>query len=527
MAKILAIDDSADNLIVISALLKNLIPDCEVLTAATGTEGLNKAAVFEPDAILLDIIMPEIDGYEICCSLKSNNVTRHIPIIMITAVETDTSSRIKGLECGADAFMTKPIDEAELVAQVKVALRIKKAEDQLRKEKDLLENLVLERTKSLRESERRFRSLVENVPVGISIVQNDMVVYQNPAQMAITGGFGKPFEIRKISLVHPDDYEKLHTYYQDVLTHKTSGQDITLRFYSHGKARNKKELKWVQCRADIVEYKDEKAVMFCMLDITKSKELERLVIIEDKMASLGRVAAGMAHEIRNPLSSINIYLSILDKSRCTIDDIDDETEETIAEALEKIGTASQKIESVIKRALDFSRPNIPKATLVNINECIQKTVDIAAISLRKAGIALNVNLQPDVPDCYMDSQTMMQVLLNLITNASEAMADIHTGKAIQIRSFRKKNVIGFSVADNGPGVPENIRNTVLEPFFTTKPNGSGIGLSFSHRIIADHGGRIEITESDGGGAKFSVRLPIKRDKESYNYEGKKTIVRRR
>lgn len=150
MPKILAIDDRLDNLISIKALLRNIIPECEVVTAQTGEEGIERAIKELPDTILLDINMSVMDGYEVCNKLKAESRTAHIPVIMITAVRTDSKSRIKGLECGADIFISKPIDADELASQVKVSLRIKKAEDKLRSEKDILEEMVQKRTERIK-----------------------------------------------------------------------------------------------------------------------------------------------------------------------------------------------------------------------------------------------------------------------------------------------------------------------------------------------------------------------------------------
>ena len=170
MPKVLAIDDQQDNLITISGLLENLIPDCTVITSDSGTEGIKKAEAEQPDTILLDVIMPELDGFEVCRRLKSNEKTKHIPVVMLTAIKTDAGSRVKGLDLGADAFLSKPIEEIELVAQIKVMLRIKTAEDQLRKEKALLEDIITDRKQTedeLRKREEKFRSLVGNIP-GVS-----------------------------------------------------------------------------------------------------------------------------------------------------------------------------------------------------------------------------------------------------------------------------------------------------------------------------------------------------------------------
>ncbi|SMC82081.1 His Kinase A (phospho-acceptor) domain-containing protein [Desulfocicer vacuolatum DSM 3385] len=157
MSKILAIDDKPDNLISISALLKIMLSNCEVITATSGPEGIFKAETLLPDTILLDIKMPDMDGYEVCRQLKKNDRTKHIPIIMISAIRTDSKDLAKGLETGADAYLAKPIDEYVLTAQVKTALRVKAAEDILRSQKQDLEKIVQERTAELLQSNRQLR----------------------------------------------------------------------------------------------------------------------------------------------------------------------------------------------------------------------------------------------------------------------------------------------------------------------------------------------------------------------------------
>jgi len=207
MAKILAIDDKKDNLTVLSATLKNLIPDCNVITAQSGPEGIEKAKIESPDTILLDIKMPGMDGYEVCQRLKDDESTQYIPVIMISAIKTESEDTVRGLGSGADAYLTKPIDEQVLIAQVKTALRMKTAEDTLRGQKDLLEELVRKRTakltnsnmllkremderkkaeEALRESEEKYRSLTNDVlgssVVGVFILDSDFrVVWVNQA----------------------------------------------------------------------------------------------------------------------------------------------------------------------------------------------------------------------------------------------------------------------------------------------------------------------------------------------------------
>ncbi len=188
MKKILAIDDQVDNLTVYEAVLANYYPDFKIIKAESGQEGINKAIEEQPDVILLDIIMPGMDGYETCFRLKAHSQVQHIPIILITAIKTDASSRVKGLEIGADAFLAKPIDPAEFAAQIRVMLRIKAAEDELRAEKKDLEILVAERTNELMESEYRFKQVAENANEWIwEFDKNGLYTYSSQAIESLLG----------------------------------------------------------------------------------------------------------------------------------------------------------------------------------------------------------------------------------------------------------------------------------------------------------------------------------------------------
>jgi len=356
---------------------------------------------------------------------------------------------------------------------------------------------------ALLKSEQRFRDLVENSLIGISIIQDNRIVYQNPEQEKLLGPLPRPIKLLDIESIHPDDIEKITSFYKNVASGKVQVQETDFRYYSIDESGNKLNMKWVHCLAKITNYMGKEAILMNILDLTRAKNLENLLRIQDKMTSLGRVAAGIAHEIRNPLSGINIYLKTLDKIASQYNN-----HEKVTQILSQLQSASNKIESVIKRVMDFSKPSEPKFTLMDINQPIKDALNLSSVTLRKSGIHFLTALSDDLPKCNADFHMIEQVILNLINNASEAMQNMDKDKKINISSFLENGVICIRICDSGPGVPEGITKNIFDPFYTTKSSGAGIGLSICHRIITDHGGSFHISNAVPRGAEFIIRIPL-------------------
>ena len=382
----------------------------------------------------------------------------------------------------------------------------------LKEERILLDTIaeragkIIERARAerfLQESEKRFRDLVENLLVGILIIQSDQMVYKNPELDSLLGPLPMEFTFAAYKNIHPADAEKVKQGFQNLSSGKSRKLDMEFRFYPEGKIDSRSNMKWVHCRASLIEYRKKEALLVNMMDVTRGKELERLLIVQDKMASLGRVAAGMAHEIRNPLSGINIYLNTLvklyDKG---------ESLEKVLGILNQLQAASGKIESVIRRVMDFSRPSAPRLVLTDINQPIEEAIKLTAVTLRKSGIKIDTALAQDLPTSLMDPHMIEEVIVNLITNAADAMKNLATGKRVRITSSVQNKQILVTVYDSGPGVPLGLRDKIFDPFYTTKPDSTGIGLSLCGRIIADHGGSISVHTSQWGGGEFVMRLPV-------------------
>ena len=363
--------------------------------------------------------------------------------------------------------------------------------------------------KALRESEERFRSLVGNSLVGIAIIQNDKFIYQNQIQQKIFGLLSDRTLFQSQKYIHPDDVEKVKAAYESVVSGKVETVEATFRFYPPGPKGSKSEMRWVQCRATIFKYYGQDGLLLNTIDITEAKQLEQQLIIRNKMLSLGRVAAGIAHEIRNPLTGINSYLYTL-ADLCRSEMFESEDIEMMQQIVEQIQVASNKIESVIRRVMDFSRPGAPKMVPSNLNESLEEAMKLSEVTLRKNNIKLEKALDKNLPQCYIDPHLIEQVMLNLITNAARAMENGHGNKMMEVKTYAKNNAVCIGVSDSGPGVSPKDRDKIFDPFFTTKEDGQGIGLNIAQRIIADHNGSISLNTGKWGGAEFKIELPVEK-----------------
>jgi PAS domain S-box-containing protein len=390
-------------------------------------------------------------------------------------------------------YDTRPLGEREKQLATDVAGLLARIIEQKRTEKTILEN------------ERSFRTLVENSPTGIFIVQNGQVVYENPEEKRLSGPLVHLFRDGDLSGIHPADMKKVEEGFKKIVAGEERNLDIDFRFLVTGPADTVPERKWVHCRASLIDYMGGEAILVNKLDVTRTKELEFLLRAEDKMASLGRVTSGIAHEIRNPLSGINIYLSNLERM---ISDDRDGSKEKAKEIIGQLRSASDRIESVIRRVMDFAKPREPKFAKISINQSVLNAVNFSSTTLRKAGVHLTMALAEDLPFCNADPHLMEQVILNLITNAKDAMRQAASEKVIRVTSAEQDGRIIVTVSDSGPGVPLHMRKRIFDPFYTTKDGGTGIGLSLCHRIIVDHGGTLTVDNKDSGGAEFKIELPL-------------------
>lgn len=349
-------------------------------------------------------------------------------------------------------------------------------------------------------TENRFRELVENSLAGILLIQNNAIIYRNPEQKKLFGPLPPHYQPDALLGVHPDDLAKVKSAYERVGCGEAASVDIDFRFFPQRQNDMAQAMKWVFCRASRIDYQGRETMLVSMLDITRNKELEQIIQAQDKMSSLGRVAAGIAHEIRNPLSGINIYLDTLAKIHARGENL-----EAVGEIITQAQAASRKIESVIRRVMDFSKPGQPRLVMADINQPVENALSLCAATMHRDGVKLEIELVCDLPRCPLDASLIEQVMLNLLTNAEEALHHAKT-KKISVRTSLEKEGVTIRVGDSGPGIPKGLRDKVFEPFYTTRSEGTGIGLSLCRRIINDHHGTLSIEESAMGGAEFVIVL---------------------
>jgi PAS domain S-box-containing protein len=500
-SKIFVIDD---DYIQIQLLTNILMPEnYDIIGYQDSHKGLEDAARSMPDLILLDLVMPQMDGFEICRRLKADAQTRDIPVIFVTATK-DQTTESEGFKLGAVDYITKPFNPVVIQARVRTHIELKQ-------HRDALEHLVQERTAERDKSQQQFQDLVEKSLVGIAIVQDEQVVYQNPELTRIVPELSEKIPNKDFAFIHPDHLPQLLNIYQSITDGQTSNVESDLRILSTGGTGRGKNYKWFNCRASAFNYQGREAILINVVDITHTKELEKLLLNRNKMASLGRIASGMAHEIRNPLTGITSYLYSLEQL-CESKTLLPKDIALMKEIVSQLKLASHKVDAVIKRVLDFSRPTAPRMVLIDINQCLSNVINLTAVTMRKAGINVNASLAKNLPQCHGDVGLIEQVFLNLTQNAARSLKNVSGSKQIAITSCTVDNQIQVAVSDSGTGVPEELKDRIFDPFFTTNPDGSGIGLSIAQRIVTDHNGSLTVTSGKLGGAHFTVTLPIEKRK---------------
>lgn len=433
-ANILVVDDTVDNVRVLSQMLAG--EGYKVLKALSGKMALMACQSNPPDLILLDVMMPEMDGYEVCSRLKAEDKTREIPVIFLSAL-SDVGDKVKAFEAGGVDYITKPFQDAEVFSRVKTHLKLSQLQVSLQEQNSLLEEEIKERQKAK-----------------------------------------EALEISK---------EKLE------------------------KALRELQIAQVQ------------------------------LVQNEKMAALGQLVAGIAHEINNPVSFIysNLgcasqyiedLLSLIELYRQgypqptaivkeTIDEIElDFLVEDLPSILEAMHRGADRIRAIVMSLKNFSRLDEAELKTVDIHEGIDST--LVVLQHRLEGIELIKNYG-DLPPINCYARQLNQVFLHLLNNAIDALSGVYKtmpekmpedfAPTIKVTTEKAdEDTVSIRIANNGPDISESVRSRLFDPFFTTKSVGKGTGLSLSicyQIIVQQHGGKIACCSQPEGGTEFVIALP--------------------
>ncbi len=250
---------------------------------------------------------------------------------------------------------------------------------------------------------------------------------------------------------------------------------------------------------------DLKAMMFVFRDITFFNRFKEEFRKNESLAQMTTMAAGVAHEIKNPLASISIYLQLMDKM------MEKNGSMTREEAKKYLDVVSEEVDRINKIAVDFLfavKPMKVNLAICNINDVVNKTVSVVEAELEQKGIALNLHLAVSLPKVLADCTLIQQSILNLINNAMQAMPEDRKDPTITVSTFMEDDMVKICVADNGCGMTEEQMSKIFEPYYTTKSSGTGLGLTVLFKIMKQHEGDVTVHSTPGKGSEFTLQIPV-------------------
>jgi len=298
---------------------------------------------------------------------------------------------------------------------------------------------------------------------------------------------------------HPDDRRTLTAAFDDVVAGRKTFSSVEVQV-------RHKEGNWRRLRCHFSPLCDEKGkiegVVISARDVTEVKRLEEQLIQAEKLAAMGQMLAGVAHELNNPLTAI-LGVSELLRDRQGVD-------ENTKRQLEMAHRQARRAARIVQNLLEFSRPASPQKKVLDLNSIVDRTIQLHEHSLKRNNIEVEFQPQPGLPPIVGDANQLIQVVLNLVSNAEQAIREVRPSGRIQVHVGKRGQLVFVNVKDDGVGIRPEALPKLFDPFFTTKRpgGGTGLGLSICMSIVREHGGDIEAESVAGGGALFSVTLPI-------------------
>lgn len=505
----------------------------QVKSVYDGISAVEAAQTLFPDIILLDVQMPGMTGFEVLKELREKPSTASIPTILITAMG-DLANVVQGLKLGADDYLRKPFQPQELLARAQSKMRARKLEETLQRRTQELEAL-------LRVSEELSQQLtMEDLLEFILFLTLDLLPGSSAAiyQLDEDGKNVKASCIKtkgdadikidfddKIVNDHLKNTSEALLWDENdpIISHYLNGMLLPLQYggsthglmiivdnavvYDESHLRLfsgvGKQATLALRNAELWEIQANYALHLEDMVSERTSELEsaqQMLVRSEKLASVGRLAASIAHEINNPLLPIQINLEHM------LEDIQD-GHPIASEEIERTQESVERIGRIVSRLLEFAGKGQSlgdKTQTVDINKILE-----GIISLNKKFFAqddIEIIYQPTtLPTIEGNKDQLEQVFMNIALNAKVAMKP---GGKLTIKTSTEKSKLHVAMTDTGHGIPENMIDTIFEPFVSTKEDGSGLGLFVSYGIINNHNGNIQVESELGKGTTFTVQLPI-------------------
>ncbi len=354
----------------------------------------------------------------------------------------------------------------------------------------------------IEESEKRYRALFERAGDAIFIIDAEgenrlRIAAANQAAAEMHGyTVAELLGLKITDLDTPEAAERAQQRVQRVLDGEWIHTEITHR-------RRDGSVFPVEISAGLLELSDHKYVLAFDRDISERKEAEEALQRVEQMRVVGELAAGLAHEIKNPLTGIKASMEVLSEEAVV--------PEEDRKILMKVVGEIKRIESLLKDLLNFARPPKPQFTTVNINRVLNTALTFSfqngSSSEKSRPVTVVKDLDEHLPELTADPQQLQQVFMNILLNAGDSMADGGTLTA-ETSYDKSRQSIRITISDTGKGIDEKEMDKIFQPFFTTKPKGTGLGLAITKRLIEQHGGTIKVHNNDGKGATFEISIPL-------------------
>ncbi len=508
--KLLLTDDEADIREVVSLTL--LDAGYDVITAPDGETGIDLCKSHLPQIVTTDIRMPGMNGIQVLEEIKKFD--SDIEVIVVTAFG-EMQLAIRALQLDASDFITKPINDESLHLALKRAKERYSARRQLKDYTALIEKENAETTQALIRTLEFRRNLIESSMDGILACDESGIIVTMNSAMENLLGCSRSDVVYKMTMDQIFRQEEKQDFEIKQLKERKYGDPNHLFLYETTLVGKDNKKVPVQVYASVIFDQGKEDGMVCFFrDLREIQRLERefedqaKVLHQDKMMSLGRLAASVVHEINNPLAGILNYIRlmirIVDRGKPN-----QEQMEKFKRYLELVESETSRCSKIVSGLLTFSRKSPSSFTEVQIDDLLQRSILLSRHKLELSNIELKTDIGRDIPVIKGDINQLQQCVINLIFNAIDAMPEGGT-LWISANYNLQDKMVTISVRDTGVGIAGENIPLLFEPFFTTKKEGYGVGLGLSTAwgIMERHGGTIKVESRSEKGATFTLVLPV-------------------